>query len=91
MVAVVQRAATVHVGAGENSGRTLQHTNIVRSFREAPLRAASGDETLSIPWDPKGDEADVAVLVQRASGVDAPAVLGAALAVVPPLPGARRP
>jgi len=82
-VAVVQRSATVHVAAGENAGRTLRHTSIVRAFTSAPLGAASGDRTVRAPWAPAHDEADVVAFVQRTVGSDAMTILGAATSAIP--------
>jgi hypothetical protein len=84
--AVVQRSATVRVERGENSGRTLNHTNVVRALVEAPVSAGSreGDVIVRMPWIPAASEADAVVLVQRASGPYAMAVLGASITEVPP-------
>ncbi len=83
LLAVVQRTATVHVRAGENAGRTLRHTSIVRALAGSPLRATLGDAAVRMPWAPARDEADVVALVQRADGPDAMTILGAATLAVP--------
>jgi hypothetical protein len=36
-LALVDSSVTTHVGAGENSGRTLPHTNVAREFRSLPI------------------------------------------------------
>jgi hypothetical protein len=79
----------VHVGAGENAGRTLHHTDVVRALVEAPLRdvgsgPGGGDLVVRLPWTPEAGEADVAAVLQRAAGPGGMAVLGAATAAVPP-------
>jgi hypothetical protein len=47
-IALVQSHAETSVGAGENSGRRLQHVNIVRDLRAAPA-GNSGSVEFSIP------------------------------------------
>lgn len=47
-IALVQSHAETKVGAGENSGRRLQHINIVRELRTAPA-GRSGSVDLDIP------------------------------------------
>jgi hypothetical protein len=76
-IGVVQRSATVHVGAGENAGRTLVHTDVVRAFVESPMHAATGEAVLRAPWVPMPHEADVVAFVQQGEGRDAMAILGA--------------
>ena len=48
-VAVVETSATTSVRAGENAGRTLHHTNVVRSFATVPLSSGPGSRTLPLP------------------------------------------
>jgi hypothetical protein len=80
---VVERAATVHVEAGENAGRTLHHTDIVRSWIEVPAPGASGEARLPAPRDIEAHASDVAAVVQRARGPGGLGVLGAALVEAP--------
>ena len=82
-IGVVQRSATVHVERGENAGRTLRHTDVVRAFVESALRGGTGDAVVHLPWVPAAHEADVVALVQRREGRSARAVLGADAAEVP--------
>lgn len=46
-VALVQRGLTSKVSKGENTGKVLQHDNVVRVFENIPLTSATG--TLKIP------------------------------------------
>jgi hypothetical protein len=60
------RQATTHIGRGENSGRTLTESNIVRALR--PLGASTGapyDYQLKVGSLP-AETTDVAVLIQSA-------------------------
>jgi hypothetical protein len=50
LVAIVQRSATSQVKAGENSGRTLSHVQIVRQLQTAKVNAGgSGAGSLPLP------------------------------------------
>jgi hypothetical protein len=50
IVALVQRSATTDVKAGENSGRTLSHVQIVRNFSSTAIgTGANGNGSLSLP------------------------------------------
>jgi hypothetical protein len=82
LVAVVQRSASVEVRAGENAGRTLRHTSIVRAFAASPLRGFTGEQVVHTPWRPQRDQDDVIALVQRADP-DAMTILGATTAAIP--------
>jgi hypothetical protein len=52
-LAVVERDLTTKVAAGENGGRTLKHTNVVRAFDTHALTTAdsTGQITLKLPAD----------------------------------------
>ncbi len=69
------RQATTHIGRGENSGRTLTESNIVRSMQLlGPWAGATGRfhaDVASLP----ADITDIAVLVQSS---DQGAIIGAA-------------
>ncbi len=84
LVAVTERAATVDVPRGENGGRRLRHTDIVRVMKASRVRETSGDETLRLPWAPGPNEADVVAIIQRSSRPEAMAVLGASREAVAP-------
>ena len=50
LIAIVQRSATSQVKAGENSGRTLSHVQIVRQLQTAKVDAAgSGAGSIPLP------------------------------------------
>jgi hypothetical protein len=88
-VALVQREATVDVRAGENQGRSLRHTSIVRALAAAP--ADHGSVTMRWPsgLDPK--DAEVVAFVQRKPSGDAGMpILGAARAPIAPTEHAER-
>jgi hypothetical protein len=83
-IAVAQRSTTVRVTRGENAGRTLRHTDVVRALARSAVREGGSDVVLRLPWVPAAGEADAVVLLQRASGPDSMAMLGAGAAEVPP-------
>ena len=64
-VALVQKEAHTAVKNGENGGRTLVNTNVVRQFKTVDNPAKSGTATLPIPNDLSTDQAAVLVYVQR--------------------------
>jgi hypothetical protein len=66
-VAVVEREATTLVRAGENSGRTLRHVNVVRAFASAPATSA-GAVRVRLPRGGKREGEDVIGFVQAARG-----------------------
>jgi hypothetical protein len=83
-VALVQRAATSQVRAGENAGRTLRHVDVVRAFAS---RAANAPGTIPVKMPAGLRREDVAVVafVQLPSGGSAGMpILGAARADVGP-------
>ena len=67
-VAVVERLVTSEVRAGENSGKTLRHANVVRAFVTTPLASTAGTVTLRVPPTLRREDADVIAYVQRAPG-----------------------
>ena len=77
LVAVTERSATIDVKNGENAGRRLRHTDIVRAMQVSAVRETSGDDTLRLPWAPGPGEADVVAILQSSRGAQAMAVLGA--------------
>jgi hypothetical protein len=82
-VAVVQREATVDVHAGENAGRSLHHTSIVRGFSTAPPDHAS--VTLRWPSGLSPKDAEVVAFVQRKPSADGGMpILGAVRASIGP-------
>jgi hypothetical protein len=83
-VAVVERAASTSVGAGENAGKTLHHANVVRAFVAKALDAPAGSVVVQLPPSPPLGAADAVAFVQRpsADGGGMP-VLGATRARLP--------
>ena len=81
-VALVEREATVEVGAGENAGRSLHHTSIVRAFATA---SGQGRVTLRLPPGLAPKDAEVVAFVQRKpSAAGGMPILGAARAAIEP-------
>ena len=68
-VAVLEKAATSKVAAGENSGRTLSHVQIVRRLQPVALSVNNGTASIALPegFDAKNWEM-VGFLQNRASG-----------------------
>jgi hypothetical protein len=83
-VAVVERATSTEVRAGENSGRTLKHTNVVRAFTVVPLASPGGSTTLRIPPGLRAQDGEVIAFAQAPAtpGTGMP-ILGAARAPLP--------
>jgi hypothetical protein len=78
-VAIVEHAASTPVRAGENAGKTLRHTNVVRAFRSAPLASPTGSVVVQFPASLPREGAEVIAYVQGASPDDGGMpVLGAA-------------
>lgn len=73
-IALVQKEARTAVGNGENSGRTLVNTNVVRQFKTIEQPGESGNVSMPIPDGLKPDQTAVLVYVQR---VDTGQVVGA--------------
>ena len=48
-IALVQKATEVYVKNGENGGRRLKHTNVVREFRMLPANQDNGTIALTLP------------------------------------------
>lgn len=64
-VAVVQKEARTAVKNGENGGRTLVNTNVVRQFKTIDESGTSGKVALPLPADLTADQTAVLVYVQR--------------------------
>ncbi|ADB40229.1 DUF1223 domain-containing protein [Spirosoma linguale] len=64
-VALVQKEARTEVRNGENSGRTLVNTNVVRQFKTIDKAEQSGSVTLPLLTSLTSDETVVLVYVQR--------------------------
>lgn len=66
-IAVVEHSASTSVRAGENAGKTLHHTNVVRAFLSTPFRAPSGSALLHVPSSLPRDGAELIAYVQQPS------------------------
>lgn len=75
-VALVQKEARTAVRNGENGGRTLVNTNVVRQFKTTEQPGTSGRVALSIPDGLQPDQTAVLVYIQRS---DTGQVVGAKL------------
>lgn len=64
-IALVQKEARTAVGNGENGGRTLVNTNVVRQFKTIEQPGTSGSVALPLPDGLKPDQTAVLVYVQR--------------------------
>jgi hypothetical protein len=64
-VALVQKEAHTVVRNGENGGRTLVNTNIVRQFKTVDEANTSGSVSLDLPASLPADQTAVLVYVQR--------------------------
>ena len=75
-VALVQKEARTVVETGENGGRTLVNTNVVRQFKTVEQSGTSGSLVLPLPSGLKPEQTAVLVYVQRS---DTGQVVGARL------------
>jgi hypothetical protein len=75
-VALVQRAATSQVRAGENSGRTLRHVDVVRAFATSPA-GTSGPVRVKLPAGLRRQDAEIIAFVQAPAGGGGMPILGA--------------
>ena len=64
-VALVQKEARTAVRNGENGGRTLVNTNVVRQFKTIDDSATSGNAVLPLPTGLPVDQTAILVYVQR--------------------------
>lgn len=64
-MALVQKEARTAVQNGENGGRTLVNTNVVRQFKTVDESGTSGSAVLSLPSGLTTDQTAVLVYVQR--------------------------
>lgn len=65
VVALIQKKATTEVRAGENSGQTLSHVQIVRGLASANVdRSGSGSGDLPVPAGVGPDEEELIAFVQ---------------------------
>lgn len=63
-LALIQKEATISVKRGENGGRQLHHSNVVRSFTS--VKAGNGQALLTLPKDlSSADVSQIAVVAYR--------------------------
>jgi len=79
MVTVLQKAATSKVAAGENSGRTLSHVQIVRKLQTVPLSNAGGQASITLPKEFDAQSWEVIGFLQNKTNG---AITGAARAMI---------
>jgi hypothetical protein len=66
LLAIVQRAASTKVQAGENSGRTLSHVQIVRNFQVLKVGSNnSGDGDISLPSGVTPQDTEIIAFLQN--------------------------
>lgn len=63
-IAVVEHSASIDVRAGENAGRRLLHSNIVRALAVAPIHQAAGSTVVRLPPALHRADAEVMAFVQ---------------------------
>jgi hypothetical protein len=83
-VAVVERATSTVVRAGENAGRTMKHANVVRTFSVVPLASPTGSTVVHVPASLRRQDGEIIAYAQAEAtdGAGAP-VLGATSAPLP--------
>lgn len=72
--AIVERAIQTNVKRGENSGRQLAHSNVVRLFKTTPVKNTNDTVALTIPQDVNRKNASLIAYVQKKSDMT---ILGA--------------
>jgi hypothetical protein len=85
----VTASVSVGIGRGENRGRTITYTNVVRKWIKLGTWTGKG-ETFTVPVDAiKGDNVDaVAVILQGGSAAQPGAIIGASLVPLNQMPSA---
>jgi hypothetical protein len=82
-IAVVEHSTSSDVHAGENAGRVLHHTNVVRVFVSVPLAKRVGSTAIRVPASLPRQDGEVIAYVQRSSSQSGMPILGAAHAMLP--------
>jgi hypothetical protein len=82
-IAIVEHSTSTDVRAGENAGRVLRHTNVVRTFVVAAIGKQTASVVVHIPPTLRREDGEVIAYVQRPSGKGAMPVLGSARSALP--------
>lgn len=82
-IAVVEDATSSDVRAGENAGRLLDHTNVVREFSVASIGGGTASIAVRVPAFARREGCEVIAYVQRAGGQRGMPILGAARTALP--------
>jgi hypothetical protein len=82
-VALVQHASSSDVRAGENAGRVLHHSNVVREFAVLPIGRGTASIALHVPASVRREGGEIIAYVQRPGGSLGMPVLGSARAPLP--------
>ena len=65
VIALIQKSGKSTVNAGENSGHTLRHVQIVRKLLIEHLHKTSGKVNLALPGDYQGNEWELIAFIQN--------------------------
>jgi hypothetical protein len=66
-MAIVEHDTSTSVRAGENSGKTLHHANVVRTFLTTPLVSPTGSVAVKLPTSLPSNKAELIAYVARPS------------------------
>jgi hypothetical protein len=83
-IVVVDRPASVAIGAGENVGRTLRHTDTARALATVGLARAAGTQVVRVPPDDAPDAVIAFVQVAGDGAGSGMPIVGAARASLAP-------
>jgi len=78
-IAVVQKATEMNVRKGENSGRTLKHTNVVRSFKVINSPENAGTVTITLPAGLQAKDCTIVAYTQQKDNWNTTAAAGITL------------
>lgn len=73
-VAILEKNLSSQVTSGENAGKILNHTQVVRSFSSLPLTNPSGEISLQISSDWKKNDLSIVFFIQDAKNMQILAV-----------------
>ena len=78
-VTIVQKATEMNVRSGENSGRTLKHTNVVRSFKVINSPENAGTVTITLPAGVQAKDCMIVAYTQQKDNWNTTAATGVVL------------